>query len=938
MKKKILLVFFEAFKLKEIKNLLEKQDFQVVIAFDGAEGYEMFKDEKPDLVITEALLPRVHGFELCQRIRAESEMKTPVIIVTGTYKGTRFRNEAITKYNATAFVEYPFDENEFLNLVKNSLYPKEEELFKTIPIKADTKEFLKDITGEKKVTSEELFGGILKELEHPSKEEKKVDFQFYQKKEAEEKKEKKVIEREIIEESEEDLEKKLEETLSGLGIKVKVKPSTEKKKEEEKPFPEFPEKGRELEISKEKPLVEPSEKVLGPQEEKYVEELRRDKEEEYVEEIKEEGKEELPTVEIPPIAPVEEKVEKIRVEIPAKETIGDYILEEKIATGGMAELFKAKRKGVEGFEKTVAVKRILPNVAEDREFIEMLIDEAKIASQLSHPNIVQIFDLGKKEGSYFIAMEYVHGKDLRTILKTIASRGKLLPYELSAYIVMRVCDALYYAHNKKDNTGRPLKIVHRDVSPQNILISYDGDVKLTDFGVAKASSKLHQTVAGQIKGKMLYMSPEQSKGSKEVDFRADIYSLGCVLFEMITGKKLFMADSEMAVLEKVQKGKIVKPTKLNPEVPAQLESIVLKALKQRPSERYQSALEMKKDLEKFILSRRKTIPDNHELSLFMAELFPGEFAFLPQAKERVEIPEVARKESPQIFEAFEIKEEKRKVSKPLIFTLILAILILLGYLAYNFLYLPRLKKSPGAEIAKKSDVVHPQPVEKKEEAPPKEAKESLETPEIQKQELKGETKEILPIPEMKPSKEVQKQPFKTEPQKKIEPQRLEKERITMPPKEEKKVEEKPVEIVKQEEPPKEVAPPPEPPKKEQIAEEQVKEEPKPQKVEEVKPQPPPLKEGDLLSLEEVDVRPSTIKKVPPRLTITAERASAHGEILLNVLISETGDVLNVKLVKGVSKTLGMNEEAIKAVKEWKFSPAIKSGKRVKVWMLVLVKF
>lgn len=930
MKRKILLVFFEAFKLREIKDLLEKHDFQVVIAFDGAEGYEMFKNEKPDLVITEALLPRIHGFELCQRIRTESEMKTPVIIVTGTYKGTRFKNEAVAKYNATAFIEYPFDKSEFLNIVKNSLYPKEEELFKTIPIKADTREFLKDAAGEKKVTSEELFGGILEELEHPTKNEKKVDFQFFQKKEAEKKVEKKVIERKIIEESKEDLEKKLEETLSGLGIKVRIKPSTEKK--EEKPSPEFSEKEKTLEVLEEKPSIEPSEKFFIPKEEGYVEELRKE-EKEFVEEIgekEEKKKEELPTVEIPTILPEEERVEKIKVEIPIKETIGDYILEEKIATGGMAELFKAKRKGVEGFEKTVAVKRILPSVAEDREFIDMLIDEAKIASQLSHPNIVQIFDLGKKEDSYFIAMEYVHGKDLRTILKTLSFREKLLPFELSSYIVMKICDALYYAHNKKDNTGKPLKVVHRDVSPQNILISYDGDVKLTDFGVAKASTKLHQTVVGQIKGKMLYMSPEQSKGSKEVDFRSDIYSLACVLFEMITGKKLFMADSEMAVLEKVQKGKIVKPTKLNPKVPVQLEKIVLKALKQRPTERYQSALEMKKDLEDFILSIRKTIPDNHEVSLFMAGLFPGEFAFHPPAKEKVEIPE-RKKEAPQIFKAFDEKEEKRRVFKPLIFPLILTILLLMGYLAYNFLYIPRSKKSSGTEITEKSEVVHPQPVEK-------EAKEFLETPKVERQELKEETEEILPVPETKSTIEVQQKPFKTEPQKRIESQRLAKERQPVPPEEEKRVEERPIEIVKQEGPPKEVIPLPEPPKQEQVVEEKVKEEPKPQKVEEAKPQLPPLKEGDLLPLEEVDVRPSAIKKVSPKLTITAERSSAHGEILLNVLISERGDVLDVKLVKGVSKTFGMNEEAMKAVMQWKFSPAIKSGKRVRVWMLVLVKF
>lgn len=923
MKKKILLVFFEAFKLKEIKTLLEKEDYQILVAFDGAEGYEMFREEKPDLVITEALLPRVHGFELCERIRTESQFKTPVIIVSGTYKGVKFRNEAITKYQATSFVEYPFDHGEFLNIVKNTFSDKsdKEELFKTIPIKADTKEFLKG-EREKKVTSEELFGNILKELEIPSKEEQKLEFQFFTKKE--EKKPK-----EIREEKEEDLEKKLEETLSGLGIKVKSKPSFETKKEELFIKPETKESPSE--IFKE----EREERVIEKEMEKEeIPEIERGE----VLEMKKEGmeiKEEILPSEIPPISPLEEKAETIKVEIPSQDTIGDYILEEKIASGGMAELFKAKRKGVEGFEKTVAVKRILPHIAEDRELVEMLIDEAKIASQLNHPNIVQIFDLGKKEGFYFIAMEYVHGKDLRTILKTLNSKGKILPYDISAYIAMKICDALYYAHNKTDSSGKPLKIVHRDVSPQNILISFDGEVKLTDFGVAKASTKIHQTVAGQIKGKMLYMSPEQSKGSKEIDHRSDIYSLGAVLFEMITGKKLFMAESEMAVLEKVQKGKIIKPTKLNPDVPAPLENIVLKALKVRPSDRYQSALEMRKDLEKFILSRRKTLPDSHEISLFMAENFPEEFALAP-VKEK-EVAEAEKKEVPQVFQLLEREEEKRKISKPLIFILILVALIAVGFMAYNFLYLPHFKNSLRIETPEKMERVKPLIVEKKEEPQPKSAVEELKTPVLAKEETKGEVKEekkeVLPVekPSGKQEREAQRQQLKTETQRRAEPQKEEREILppVAPAKEER------TEIVKQEEPPREVSPPLTQ-KEEPVKEE--REEAKPQKVEEIKPQPPPLKDGDILPIEEVDVRPSPVKKVQPRLTITAERSGAHGEILLNVFISENGDVLDVKLIRGVSRTLGMNEEAMKAVRQWKFSPAKKSGKRVKVWMLVLVKF
>ncbi len=933
MKKKILLVFFEAFKLKEIKNLLEKYDFQVVIAFDGAEGYEIFKSEKPDLVVTEALLPRVHGFELCRRIRTDSEGKIPVIIITGTYKGTKFKNEAITKYQANAFLEYPFDENEFLAILKN-LLQKEEELFKTIPIKADTKEYLKT-PEEKKVSSAELFGTILKEIEDKVKKEteEKIDFQVFNRKE-EIKPQKKDIEKEI----EDDFEKKLEETLSGLGIKVKVKPSSESKIVEEKPpiqqvIKEEPSKGE----VKEEPLITTEElpSVEAPERKDLLEEIKLIQE--------------MPVFE-PPSPPSEERAETIKVEIPGQETLGDYILEEKIATGGMAELFKAKRKGVEGFEKTLAVKRILSTVAEDRELVEMLIDEAKIASQLTHPNIVQIFDLGKKDNSYFIAMEYVHGKDLRTILKTLNSKKKLLPYELSAYITIKICDALYYAHNKTDTEGKPLKIVHRDVSPQNILISYDGEVKLADFGIAKASTKLHQTVAGQIKGKMLYMSPEQSKGSKGIDWRTDIFSLGCVLFEMVTSKKLFMADSEMAVLEKVQKGKIVKPSSVNPEVPAQLESIILKALKLRPSDRYQSAIEMKKDLEKFILSRRRSLPDNYELSLFMAELFPGEFSVAPSGEKKEAYIEKEVKRAPEVLKFLIEEEKKRKfpVMPVAIFSTLL-ILSALGFFAYNFLYLPKLKKPSETEltyipkeIPPKSEIKKETPLKevvKKEESVTEVKKESVpETSPSEKsiREYRNLREETSKIRESRKDVELRKSEkrealpsiqVKNEEEPKVE--KIEEKKI-----EEKKIEEKKIEESKSEEIQKvEVS---EPEKVESV--EPQKKEPEPKPVEEVKVQPPPVKEGDLVKIEDVDIRPSVTSKVLPKITIAAERVSAHGEILLSVLISETGNVLDVKLIRGVSKTLGMNEEAMKAVRKWKFSPALKSGKRVKVWMLVLVKF
>src|SRR3954470_19172056 len=197
----------------------------------------------------------------------------------------------------------------------------------------------------------------------------------------------------------------------------------------------------------------------------------------------------------------------------------------------MAEVFKAKATGVEGFERMVAVKRILPSIAEDEEFITMFIDEAKIAVQLTHANVAQIFDLGRVDGSFFIALEYVHGKDLRAIFNRGRQRGELLPIPMSCYAIMKLCEGLDYAHNKRDATGGFLNLVHRDVSPQNILVSYEGEVKIIDFGIAKAAGRSHQTQAGILKGKFAYMSPEQVQG-RSIDRRSDIFAVGNILFEM----------------------------------------------------------------------------------------------------------------------------------------------------------------------------------------------------------------------------------------------------------------------------------------------------------------------------------------------------------------------------------------------------------------------
>jgi serine/threonine protein kinase len=301
---------------------------------------------------------------------------------------------------------------------------------------------------------------------------------------------------------------------------------------------------------------------------------------------------------------------------------GKYYLLERINVGGMAEVFKAKTVGVEGFERIVALKRILPSIAEDEEFITMFIDEAKIAVQLQHANIAQIFDLGKVEDSYFIALEYVNGRDLRGIFDDLRKQGQNMPMPQVCYLIMQLCEGLDYAHNKRDAQGHELNLVHRDVSPQNVLLGYDGEVKLIDFGIAKAAGKASKTQAGILKGKFGYMSPEQVRGLP-IDRRSDIFALGIVLYEMLTGERLFIGESDFSTLEKVRNVEIIPPSSFNAEIPDKLERIVLKALEKNVEDRYQNAIDLHDDLQLFLHSVGM-FSSRKDLSAWMRRTFAGD--------------------------------------------------------------------------------------------------------------------------------------------------------------------------------------------------------------------------------------------------------------------------------------------------------------------------
>ncbi|MBI4816944.1 MAG: protein kinase [Deltaproteobacteria bacterium] len=301
---------------------------------------------------------------------------------------------------------------------------------------------------------------------------------------------------------------------------------------------------------------------------------------------------------------------------------GRYLLLERVAVGGMAEVYKAKAFGVEGFERLVAIKRILPNMSEDADFIRMFIDEARIASHLTHQNIVQIYELGKHEGIYFIAMEYVGGRDLRLLLDLFKKNRRVMDEPMACFVLARLCEALDYAHRKRDPRGKDLGIIHRDVSPQNVLVSYEGEIKLCDFGIAKAIVQSTRTQVGVLKGKFAYMSPEQVRG-RPIDRRSDLFALGVIFYEMLTGERLFLGDNDYATLQAVRNAKVTPLTQVNASLSPELEEIAMRLLAKEPEQRYTWATEVLEDLHAYF-ARNATFFHSHHLRQFMQETFAKE--------------------------------------------------------------------------------------------------------------------------------------------------------------------------------------------------------------------------------------------------------------------------------------------------------------------------
>ena len=310
---------------------------------------------------------------------------------------------------------------------------------------------------------------------------------------------------------------------------------------------------------------------------------------------------------------------------------GKYFLVKKLAEGGMAEIFLAKQMGVERFEKNVVVKRMLAHLSGVQDFVSMFLDEARLAATLAHPNVVQILDLGLEEGCYFIAMEYLAGEDFSTVIRSAAKRGKYVPLNVVLKVIADAAHGLNFAHEVTDGKGQQLNIVHRDVSPSNIFVTYNGQVKMLDFGIAKAESRVTNTTAGVVKGKYQYMSPEQASSSP-VDRRSDVYSLGVCLYEAVTNTRPFARESDLAVLNAVLKNEYRAPHEARPDLPLEVVQIIVKALYPIPESRYQSAAELASDLEQY-LRATTSVSNGKALAQYMFEFFGEERV---QSKTRID--------------------------------------------------------------------------------------------------------------------------------------------------------------------------------------------------------------------------------------------------------------------------------------------------------------
>ena len=643
MPKKVLLIEYEPRYIERIRTLLTPRGHTLSEAHDGEAGLQAFGASRFDLVLLSGMLPRLPSAEVIREIRKKGGATAPPIILMMTgYRGNNRKADA-QKVGAFDILQRPFSDEEFLAAVGEAVESTD------IGARTMRIDVAQAAPAASPLTSSDIFSDVLDELTgekpaRPAAAPAALEAAAAPPPAAPSPTPPAAPPRASSVES--DVDKRLRDTLSGMlgprpGAGVKTDTGSGKT-----PAPALPGLSSAMPVTP----VTPARPRLSSDTD--VDRMISDT----LSGLSKPKPKTAPGVTPPPAsappASPPRKREEPEAAVPSSgpDRFGQYEILERIASGGMAELYKAKRTGVEGFQKIVAIKKILPHLADDEDFVTMFADEAKLAAQLNHPNIIHIYDLGKiQAGGYFIAMEYVDGRDLRAIQQSDRALNIPLPVPLAVYIASRVASALDYAHRRRDAEGNELHIVHRDVSPQNILISYEGDIKLCDFGIAKAASKASKTQSGALKGKIQYMSPEQAWG-RPIDRRSDLFSLGVVLHELLTGERLFQGDTDMNVLEKVRNAQAPPPSRSNPEVPRNLDAVVLKALAREPDERYANASDLLRDLDSVLYSYTPA-PGSADVAIYLHRL---------QAEEEAVADAKAREAAQAADEAEPAAARKRK--------------------------------------------------------------------------------------------------------------------------------------------------------------------------------------------------------------------------------------------------------------------------------------
>lgn len=930
MSENILVVEYEPRYTDRVKQALSGQPFNPTFAKDGEEAMRALDGDQPRLIVLSSVVPKISTTELIRAIRGRKPLQeTPILLTVSGYNGKSPKQDA-QRVGASDILPKPYSETEFLGKVQQMLG-------------------VSDMSATTKLTSNEIFGDLLEE-------------------------EKPIVRKTVTgtgtgRSSSADVDKMLSDTLGGMMPKRREAAPTVVNTPT--PAPAAPQKPRTaggtsefdkmlsdtlsgLDKNARKPNTgtvatprpnlsptptPPPPPAAAPPEQRFSTEKMKA----YVPPAPESDRVPVSQPVFPQAVPDAAKAAEEEPTDGVK--FGQYLLTEKIATGGMAEVWKARMRGVEGFQKIVAIKKILPHLSDNQDFIEMFVDEAKLAAQLNHNNIIHIYDLGKIQSSYYIAMEYIDGYDLKTILRRGEERGHTMTVELALFIASKLASALDYAHRKKDFEEKEMGLVHRDVSPQNVLVSQEGDIKLCDFGIAKAASKASHTQAGALKGKLQYMSPEQAWG-RSIDRRSDIFALATVLFEMLTNRKLFTGDNELSILEQVREARVQPPSLYNDEVTPDIDKIVIKALQKDPTNRYQTAGEMARDLDAILYSFKPT-PTSADLAIYMHRLSSPDTDVFEAAQTMIDTPlpvmpapapapvpvpvvaapapaaaaPMVAAHAPAHAAAVAFEEPKKGKSPIVLIAIVVGLLAVAGGAA--FVMMRGKGDKPAATTA--SSTIAPTAAASTQTivpaatgtsttavVPTATTQTALDPSLVDQEVARRIAAERARLDAQTRAQQAQSQPAVTQ--------------TTAPS--------RPAPTPVEETP----APAP------------VETRPAPQPVQTATaeaPAPAPQQQPAVARASEGDLVPAgTPGLTPPRLTRkgvvnyppVARAQRVQGTVITSVLVSETGQVLDVRVIRGVATAAGLNEAAVQTMRRSSFAPAMKDGVRVRSWVTVPIEF